>query len=67
MAGLPTETAQTVGVLIAQFARGGTESLDNLHIFQPPEVVAAGGLKAVKQACNPADLLRQTKERMFAA
>lgn len=67
LAGLPSETADTVRALSAQFAHGGTESLETPHIFQTPEVVAAGGLKALKQAGNSADLLRQTKERMFAA
>lgn len=67
LAGLPSETAETIRALSAQFARGGTEGLENPHIFQTSEVEAAGGLKALKQAGNPADLLRQTKERMFAA
>ena len=67
LSGLPQRTAATVEALAAQFSRGGTEGLENPHIFQTPEVVAAGGLGALKIAGNPADLLRETKRRMFAA
>jgi hypothetical protein len=36
-------------------------------IFQTREVIRASGLSALKTAGKPADLLRETKERMFAA
>jgi type I restriction enzyme R subunit len=67
LTGLPTTTAATIRAVAAQFARGGTEGLENPHIFQTPEVRAAGGLNALKAAGSPADVLRQTKEKMFAA
>jgi len=67
LAGLPAPTTATVQALAAQFSRGGTEGLENPHIFQTPEVVAAGGLGALKIVGNPADLLHETKQRMFAA
>ncbi len=67
LSGLPGQTAATVEALAAQFSQGGTEGLENPHIFQTPEVIAAGGLSALKIAGNPADLLRETKQRMFAA
>ncbi|MCL6503951.1 MAG: hypothetical protein K6T86_14805 [Pirellulales bacterium] len=62
-----SETAETVRALTGQFARGSTEGLENRHIFQTPEVRASGGLQALKQADNPAQLLRETQQRMFAA
>lgn len=37
------------------------------HIFQISEVQNAGGLAALQAAGNPAELLRETKKRMFAA
>ena len=37
------------------------------YIFQISEVKKAGGLDALQSAGTPADLLRETKERMFAA
>ena len=60
-------TAATLRALAAQFARAGTEGLENPHVFQTPEVVQAGGLAALKALGKPADVLMETKERMFAA
>ena len=67
LAGLPATTRATLRALAGQFARGGTEGLENAHVFQTPEVVRAGGLAALKALGRPADVLRETKERMFAA
>ena len=65
---LPKQTAATVGAIAAQFARAGTEGLENPQIFQTPDVVQAGGLAALSASGKPAsELLRETKERMFAA
>ena len=60
-------TAATVRAIAAQFARGGTDDLENPAIFQTPEVRQAGGLDALKAIGKPADVLYKTKERMFAA
>jgi len=57
----------TLKALTAQFARGGTESLENPHIFELPEVIRAGGLEALSAIGKPAEILHQTKERIFAA
>lgn len=64
---MPTQAAATVGALTAQFARAGTEGLENPQVFRTPEVVRAGGLAALKTLGSPAAVLRETKERMFAA
>jgi type I restriction enzyme R subunit len=65
---LPKQTAATVTAIAAQFAGSGTEALENPHIFQTPDVMKAGGLAALGAAGKPAgELLRETKERMFAA
>ena len=64
--GLPAKTAATVKAIASQFELGGTESLENPQIFQTPEVVRAGGLAALKAFGKPADILHETKERMFA-
>jgi hypothetical protein len=50
-----------------QFTTSGTEGLENRQIFRMPDVTRAGGLNALRTVGNPADLLRQTKLRMFAA
>ncbi|MBI3797101.1 MAG: hypothetical protein HY268_09070 [Deltaproteobacteria bacterium] len=67
LASLPVNTTATLKALTAQFARGGTESLENPQIFQTPEIVRAGGLATLRAIGRPADVLRETKERMFAA
>jgi type I restriction enzyme R subunit len=64
---LPRPTAATIKALASQFGRTGTDSLESVQIFQTPEVVRAGGLAALRVLGNPADVLRETKQRMFSA
>ncbi len=65
--GLPPQTAAAIRAIVAQFERGGTDELENRKLFLTPEIKAAGGLKALQAGGKPAELLRETKERMFAA
>jgi len=65
LAGLPMRTAATVLALAHQFARAGTEELENPGVLQTPEVLAAGGLPALRLLGSPADVLLATKERLF--
>ena len=65
--GLPKDSAETLLALAMQFQRGGTEELENPHIFNAPDVAKAGGLKALKILGEPKDIINQTKERLFAA
>jgi type I restriction enzyme R subunit len=67
LAAMPTQAAETLRTIAAQFARGGTEALESAQVFQVPEVTRAGGLEALRLAGNPRDLLHETKARMFAA
>jgi len=64
---LPRGATATLKALTEQFARAGTDGLENPQVFQTPEVVRAGGLAALRALGKPADVLRETKERMFAA
>lgn len=64
---LPPNTGKVINAVASQFEKGGTEGLENPHIFNTPEVRNAGGLKALKLAGNPRELLSETKLRMFAA
>lgn len=64
---LPPETGRVISAVANQFERGGTDGLENPQIFNTPEVRTAGGLKALKLAGNPRELLSETKQRMFAA
>jgi type I restriction enzyme, R subunit len=68
LSSLPENTSATLKALASQFTRGGTDEIENPHIFQTPEVVKAGGLAALRKIGNePAEVLQNTKERLFAA
>ena len=64
---MPKNAAETLKAIASQFAHNGTDSLENQHLFQIPEIVNAGGLKALKGLGKPAAIVRETKERIFAA
>jgi type I restriction enzyme, R subunit len=64
---LPATTAATIRALTRQFARAGTDELENPGVLKTPDVVAAGGLEALKLVGSAATILRATKERLFAA
>jgi type I restriction enzyme R subunit len=53
--------------LALQFAHDGTKGLESPQIFRVPAVVRAGGLEALSALGDPADVLLDTKARMFAA
>ncbi len=67
LSGMPAPTRATLEALAAQFARAGTDGLENPQIFQMPHVVQAGGLSALRSLGKPAEVLRETKDRLFAA
>ncbi len=64
---LPEKTRAAVLAVADQFKHGGTDDLENVHIFRTPEVEAAGGAKALSEGGDAAALIRETKERIFAA
>ncbi len=59
--------ANVITALAGQFAQGGTNELESQYIWRTAEVKKAGGLKALAGVGNSADLLRDTKIRIFAA
>ena len=65
--GLPTEAQRTLEALVSQFAKAGTEGLENQYVLQAPEVTRAGGLRALQMLGKAAEILRETKRRLFAA
>jgi type I restriction enzyme R subunit len=67
LARLPAPARATLGAIAAQFARAGTDSIENPAIFDVREVRDAGGLAALSALGSARDILRETKERMFAA
>jgi len=64
---LPPEAQRTLEALVSQFAKAGTEGIENQYVLQAPEVTHAGGLKALQMLGKAADILRETKRRLFAA
>jgi len=64
---MPPDSRAAVEALAGQFARGGTEELETPDVLRVPAVARAGGLAALKKLGSPADVLRQTRERLFAA
>jgi type I restriction enzyme R subunit len=64
---LPSPATATLKALAGQFARSGTDGLENPQVFETPDVTRAGGLPALRALGQPAEILPQTKERLFAA
>ena len=56
---------------VGQFGKAGTDGLESPVIFNTPEVRKAGGkdgpIKALRELGKPADVLLDTKSRLFAA
>ncbi len=67
LARLPEKTRAAVLAVADQFKHGGTDDLENAYIFQTPEVQAAGGAAALAGTGDARALIRETKERIFAA
>ena len=61
----------TLEAIVAQFAKVGTEGLESPFVFKTPEVIKASGkagpVKALKELGRPAEVLFETKARLFAA
>jgi type I restriction enzyme, R subunit len=66
LAGLPAPAAYTLSAITAQFARAGTEGLESAELFETGPVKKAGGLRALREAGKPAELVAETKARLFA-
>jgi len=64
---MPPATAAVIQAIAGQFAKAGTEGLENPAVFDTPEVLKAGGLAALKSLGKPSQILMETKERMFEA
>jgi len=69
--GMPTTSADVLRAIVAQFAKAGTDGLENQNIFQTPDVQKAGGktgaIDALRELGKPAQILTETKSRLFAA
>jgi type I restriction enzyme R subunit len=50
-----------------QFELGGTEALETPALWDVPEIRLAGGLDALRELGSPAAVIKDAKERLFAA
>ena len=68
---MPTTSADVLLAIVAQFAKAGTDGLENQNIFQTPDVRKAGGklgaIDASRELGKPVEILMETKSRLFAA
>jgi type I restriction enzyme R subunit len=64
---LPQPSVKAIRAIARQFEKAGTDALETDQLWSAGEVKAAKGLSALKQGGDPAKLLRQTKETLFAA
>lgn len=61
------DAAEVILAIVAEFETDGTRALENPNIFRTAKVVAAGGLKALKDAGMPSEIIVEAKRRVFAA
>ena len=64
---LPPLPAKVIRAIVRQFERAGTGALEAKELWQTPEIRDLKGLDTLRQAGQPGELLRQTKETLFAA
>ena len=64
---MPTPASETIRAIASQFAKGGTDELENQGIFDTPAVRLAGGMSALSEYGNAAQTYTETKRRMFSA
>ncbi len=63
---LPQPTTRVLKAVVRQFERAGTEALETGELWNVDEIRQAKGLSALRLGGNPADLMRRTKETLFA-
>jgi len=64
---LPQPTAKVIRAIVKQFERAGTAALEAQDLWRTPEIRELKGLKALKEGGSPDELIRKTKETIFAA
>lgn len=64
---LPQPTVKVIRAIARQFKKAGTDALETQELWNAGEVKDAKGLAALRQGGNPTELLRKTKETLFAA
>lgn len=61
------DAAEVILAIVSEFETDGTRALENPNIFRTNKVIEAGGLKALKEAGKPNEIIVEAKRRIFAA
>lgn len=64
---MDTTAATVLRSLGHQFELGGTEALETPALWDVPEISRMGGLEALKSVGQPVNVMRDAKQRLFAA
>ena len=63
---LPQDAKNIVCAIVSIFAKGGTDQLESIALFDAPEVAEAGGRRALGEAGDRAKMMTEVKRRLFA-
>lgn len=64
---LPQPAAKVIRAIVKQFENAGTDALEAKELWETPEVKKLHGLAALREAGEPSELMRKTKETLFVA
>ncbi|HMF12876.1 MAG TPA: type I restriction-modification enzyme R subunit C-terminal domain-containing protein [Gemmataceae bacterium] len=67
LADLPEPAGRVIRAVARQFEKAGTEALETLELWNVDEVKREKGIAALRQGGDAAELMRKTKEEIFAA
>lgn len=64
---LPLPAAKVIRAIARQFERGGTPALETTELWHADDPDLKNGIRVLKQAGDPAELVHKTKEALFVA
>jgi len=64
---MPQETKAVILAIVAQFGQEGSDVFENSQLFKVDTIRKAGGLDALRWNGGAAELMAETKRRLFAA
>lgn len=67
LASLPQPASKVIRAVVRQFEKAGTDALETPELWNVDERKREKGLVALREAGNPAEFMRRTKETLFAA
>lgn len=61
------DVAEVILAIVSEFETDGTKALENPQIFRTSKVMQAGGLRVLKSAGKPNEIIIEAKRRIFVA